>query len=283
MRYSPKFALAIVVLLGPCSSLAYSELAEPPSFDVLLTSEPLVVIATMTGETRKSSKAFPAMDKDNPAYSEEYVHYGFELKESLKGELAKEFEVRQIASDTDQPQYEAGRDILMILSPDVGKDADGSLRTGYLVSFGAHYPVVDDAIAVPSAEGTEARTIQSIRERLAEVAQAVERQYESSPETPEASSVPVVSGELEQLPVEPELPMAQTDRDRGLAPTAQLADSFARDAGSPKEDRAADAVPEKESKPDTESKQVPAWLWLVGIAVLLVVAWLVRKKSGTVE
>jgi hypothetical protein len=211
-RRSPRgLIFALVVAFFSPSAYATTEGPEDPPFEVLLEAQPVVVVAKIHSKVGTSRKSFKAADKE-PALTEEYDHYRFNVVALLKGKLPDPFEIRVIAgrSKLSTLSSEDGKEVLLVLAPDYGLDPQGNRRMTYLITHRAVYPVANGTVEVVTAAGTQTWTIQRVKDTITAFEDARAKRRASSPEPPEAATVAVVSGE-DTPPSEPErAPPAKT-------------------------------------------------------------------------
>jgi hypothetical protein len=191
----------------------------PPGFAILLQAEPIVVVASVEKFFETSTKNFEAIPGDYdsaPAFSEEYQHYILRTRRILKGKLPDTFELRLIRGSRNHALIDRalGREMLLVLAPDLGLDQQGKPRDTFLVVFGA----VEDKnqTAVWSVERAANVIAKSERER--------DWRRAESPE-PRDAAVGVFSGEVQAAEEEKQLPEAPDIRKSEILPEDVLATS----------------------------------------------------------
>jgi hypothetical protein len=190
---------------------------EPPTFEVLLSIEPIVVLAKVDTKVRTSRKAFlpsPGEVSKEPAFTEEYDHYRLRISRRLKGKLPQIFEVRVIRGHPNGKLLEEarGQEMLLVLAPDSGLDDQGRPRKTFLITHGAAHVVREGNLQFRDQTGSEAWSVQRIAEFLMQLNKQRARQRANSPEPKHASSVAVVSGENKPGRSEHRLPEAPSLR-----------------------------------------------------------------------
>ena len=171
---------AVTVVSAPV--LATIEGKEPRPFEAQITIAPLVVVARMVEPLGTSIKAFKNVEKP---FIEVYTHYLMAAQKVLKGTLKDNmFQIRSIGGESGNlrskpvAKFEMGQVVLLALSPDVGKDPSGRERRGYVIVYQAQYPVRDEHVEVPTAEGTKRLSIDQVVRLIAQIETAERKRGE---------------------------------------------------------------------------------------------------------
>ncbi|MBQ0820046.1 hypothetical protein KBI52_07435 [Microvirga sp. HBU67558] len=190
----------------------YPAPSEPPSFDVLLRAEPIIVLARVGNLVGTSKKAFEAIPGDidhAPAYSEEYHHYRLHTERLLKGVLPDTFDVRVLSGSRNHVLIDRaqGQEMLLVLAPDSGLDLQGRPRDTFLISHGTAYIVRNGRFQVTGARGSETWSVDRTADFVGQIERERNQQRAEAPE-PRDAAVAVFSGEDQLGRPEPPAPEA---------------------------------------------------------------------------
>ena len=193
----------------------------------------------------------------------------------LAGKLPKSFIIRSVADQKSGLTPEAiasGKELIMVLAPDYGTDADGKSRETFLISHRAAYLVSDGTIVVPSQSGVEQWPLQKIRDALIVNVKQQAKRLDSSPEPADARLNGVISGE-DILGVEPEAEPkeALTTRPHAAKSAEMLASIKPTISDAPTDiDKA---------KPDDKSSNLI--YWIIGLLILFVIVYGYKRNTSS--
>jgi len=219
----PKEILKLVLLpVTVFSSPTFADIdgGAPRSLEVLLDSAQLVVIARPIETLRTTMKVF---EKNVPEpFAEVYTHYQFVADAVLKGELGGQiFDVRvlggrmQGVESKHVLEFEPDQELLLLLTPDSGKDPSGNSRKDYLIPYRAAYPIFDGSAEVRTARGHTTVPLERVKDVLAKL-DAVRLQRIVTSDEPNGGTDEVTNGEEGPMDLEPAPPPSQKKRDPGL-------------------------------------------------------------------
>jgi hypothetical protein len=247
----PSFALAAsLALLGSSISnqqalTHYTFPSEPPSFDILLRAEPIVVLARVgdiVGTSKKTFETIPGEIDHAPAFTEEYHRYRLRTVRLLKGSLPESFDVRVISGTRNHVLLDRarGQEMLLVLAPDSGLDPQGRPRDTFLITHGAAYLVRDGRFQAAGERGPETWLVERATDVIGRFERERDQQRADSPE-PRDAAVAVFSGEDRPDRAEPEPPEAPKLRKGEALPADLLAKASPKAiesaGGDPKLDR----------------------------------------------
>ncbi len=268
----------IVLILMPSYSIATisQDYSEDPLFDTLLLSQPIVVLAAPAGHIKTVELHFDPIKTDvethtDIASSQVIEYYQFKAIEVLAGRLPKSFIIRSVADQKSGLTREAiasGKELIMVIGPDYGTDADGKTRQTFLISHRAAYVVKDGVIEVPTQSGTEQWPLQKIRGALIAQAKLQAKLLTSSPEPEKARLIEVIAGEDVQR-VEPEAKEAPKTRPHDAKSAEMLTNIKPIISDSP-----SDIGMEK---PDDKSSNLT--YWIIGLLILILFVIIYKYRS----
>lgn len=278
-----KILLKLILLIFiPTYAIATisQDYSEDPLFDTLLLSQPIVVLAAPARHVKTVEHHFDPVETDvdthtETAHSQVIEYYQFKAIEVLAGKLPKSFIIRSVVDQKSGLTPEAiasGKELIMVLAPDYGADADGKPRETFLISHRAVYPVSDGAIEVPTQSGTEQWPLQKIRDALIANVKQQAKRLDSSPEPADARLNGVISGE-DVLDAEPEAEPKEAPKTR---PHAAKSAEMLANIKPVISDAPTDIDKEK---PDDKSSNLI--YWIIGLLILFVIVYGYKRNTSS--
>lgn len=275
-------AASFALLSAPASVCADTSLKKMPPFETLVQIAPVVVIARMEKVTGTSVARFTQSVK--APFSDVSTHYSFSVEKLIKGPLrGQTFELRVLGGEAQGVRtrplvtFEPQQRVLLLLTPDVGKDLAGKPRTGYVVLHGASFALVGDNVQVRTSRGLETWSVNRVEQTNARHQQTLAEKLAADPERGSARPVGVFSGEDGSALKESAPPDAKDESTANRSGAPTVSDSRPADVGSPDHG-------EREPKPGMwDGVMLAAGIILV-VAVILVLFWRMRRgqiKGGT--